>query len=65
LSSLGLTDGIYTYTLGSGDSFVIDIGSPATTPEPSTSCLSLTGVGLLGLMVWLQKRKAHGLAQTA
>ena len=39
--------------------------SPASvsTPEPGTFMLTLTGVGLLGLMVVMRKRKALGLAQ--
>jgi hypothetical protein len=53
LSSLGLTDGTYTYTLGAGDTFMVTIG--ASTPEPAS--LLLTGVGLLGLMVGLRKLK--------
>jgi hypothetical protein len=37
---------------------------PASTPEPGTLSLTLTGVGLLGLTLVLRKRKAHDLAQT-
>jgi hypothetical protein len=39
--------------------------SPVATPEPGTSTLLVTGVGLLGLMVVLRKRKVQRLAQAA
>jgi hypothetical protein len=58
LSSLGLTDGTYTYTLGSGDMAVINIGT-APAPEPAIGGLLLAGAGLLGLMAFLRKRKAQ------
>jgi PEP-CTERM motif len=51
LSSLGLTDGTYTFTLSSGDSIVLNIGAP----EPTTSSLLLAGIGLLGLMLGFRK----------
>ena len=40
-------------------------GSPVQAPEPGTSTLLLTGVGLLGLMMAMQKRKAQAPPQAA
>ena len=58
LASLGLTPGTYTYSWGpsegTGDSFVINIG---TTPLPAALPLFAGGLGLVGLLVRGRKRK--------
>lgn len=62
IAALGLTDGTYTYTWGSGasaDSLTVDIGGsvvtpPAAAPEPSS--LALLGSGVLGLAGVLRRR---------
>ncbi len=57
LHDLGLTPGNYSYALGSGDSFVINIGSPASiSPEPSS--FIFLGTGLLNIAGLARKRGA-------
>jgi hypothetical protein len=56
----------FTPYVPDGGLYFADFSTAATaTPEPGTLLLTLTGVGLLGLMVVMRKRKALGLAQTA
>ena len=54
-TDLGLTDGAsYTYDLGNGNTFTIDVGNVAATPEPSS--LFLLGTGLLGFAGVVRRR---------
>jgi hypothetical protein len=43
--------------------YFAEFAPAVATPEPGSLALTLTGVGLLGLMVVMRKRKAPGLAQ--
>lgn len=57
LQDLGLMVGSYSYTLGSGDTFVVNIESPVSiSPEPST--FALLGTGLLGAIGVVRRRSA-------
>lgn len=63
LAAMGVTNGTYTWTWGSGtsnaDSFVLFAGvtppSPSATPEPSTWVLF--GTGILAMMGWSYRKK--------
>jgi hypothetical protein len=44
-TTLGLTQGTYTYTWGSGKSLSVVIGGPAVTPTPTPSVGSNAGIG--------------------
>jgi hypothetical protein len=55
----GTAAGTYNYGGTDGITFT------AVTPEPGTISLMMTGVGLLGVMVVLRKRKLQALAQSA
>lgn len=59
LASLGLTDGSYVWTWGSGetaDSFTLNIGDISTVPEPAS--VALLGLGLAGLLLVRKGRQA-------
>jgi hypothetical protein len=61
LSDLGLTDGTYTYTWGSGgtaDSFTVNIGQ-APAPEPGT--VWLLSAGVLGLVLNRIRMRKHSV----
>jgi hypothetical protein len=53
LSSLGVTDGTYTWTWGTGaaaDSFTLNVGvAPPTSDVPEPTTLAVLGAGLVGL----------------
>jgi MYXO-CTERM domain-containing protein len=58
-ASLQATPGTYTWTWGTGthaDSFTLQIGPVATTPEPAS--LTLLAMGLAGLGLALRTRRA-------
>lgn len=57
-ASLGLLEGTYVWTWGSGanlDSYTLQIGSPSAVPEPSS--LALIGIGGLGMALMRRRRK--------
>jgi hypothetical protein len=59
LAALGVIDGTYTWTWGTGahaDSLTLQIGPVATTPEPAS--LALLAVGLAGLGMVVRTRRA-------
>lgn len=55
----GTTTGTFNENGADGITFT------AVSPEPGTISLMMTGVGLLGMMVVLRKRKVQALAQSA
>lgn len=66
-SSYGLSGDTITVNIDSwsgGLTNNLDIGVNYTTPEPSTSSMLLSGVGLIGLMLMIRKRASRG-QQTA
>jgi hypothetical protein len=67
LAGLGIFPGTYSWTWGSGNievdqSFTIHAIAPtpiASTPLPAALPLFATGLGALGLLGWLRKRKSR------
>ncbi len=67
LDSLGLTEGVYKYTWGTGahaDSFTVQIGeplgsAPAPVPEASTWVMMLMGFGGLGAGALMRNRRGR------
>jgi hypothetical protein len=53
LATMGLTDGVYTWTWGTGpdaDSFTLDVGdAPPTSDVPEPTTLAILGTSLVGL----------------
>ncbi len=63
LASLGITTGIYNYTVGSGgstDTLRIFAGVPVTVavPEPATIVLGAVALPALGMFVWKKRKTA-------
>lgn len=59
LVSLGLTNGSYVWTWGSGenaDSFTLNIGNISTVPEPTS--VALLGLGIAGLLLVRKGKQA-------
>jgi hypothetical protein len=57
--------GAETYEYVYSSQVIADNGVPVPTPEPGTSSLMMIGLGLLGLMVLIQRRKALALPQAS
>ena len=56
LASLGLTAGVYNYTIG-GNTLTVNIGQAAAVPEPATWGLMVLGFGMIGAAARSRKVK--------
>jgi hypothetical protein len=65
LAGLGLAPGIYTYTFGTNDSFVIDIpGQVAAVPEPATWAMMILGFFGVGFLAYRRNHSEPALRLT-